>query len=319
MATFCLPGLAASFKKSACYTALPPTRRSIVFFMRADEMRIGDEYGMQRGPSRRCRQVTLLAREAPSGRSHWVLVRMETGVGAGTEKEVPSQSIYHLPGKEPAAQRPNPRLAPKRETEPPPGWLPACGEAVSWARTLGSRFTVKAVDGARGIATIEGVLLGVAEQFDALISELCPFQQSRLVVHDADIEDRLGGRLPEKLGRPGVPLKSKPPRIENVEKDEGVVDRLVFSPDCLNSYRRRFARETSPARAEQRLRAELSGAKKYRRNRQEYLRLRVRGKFEVVLKRRPVQGDLGSSYVQGLNFLGPKKRRQRRLSGRRAA
>jgi hypothetical protein len=273
---------------------------------------------MKRGPNRRSRRVTLLAKDAPSGRSHWVLVRMENGVGAGTEKEVPSQAIYHLPGAAPDLRPTSQKSAPRPLIEVPPGWGPTNGEAVSWTQTLGSRFTVRAVDEGRGVATIEGVLLGVTERFDAPIRELSPFQQHSLVVHENDIEERLGDRLPEKLGRHGSPLGPKPPRVETLEKDEDVIDRLVFGPGCLNSYRRRFAHGLTAGRAEVQLRTELRSAKKYRKNRREYLRLRVSGKFEVVLKGPPVQGDVASTYVHGLNFLG-KKRGSRRSSGRRAA
>jgi hypothetical protein len=190
---------------------------------------------------------------------------------------------------------------------------------VAWSRTLGTQFTVQATDNERGVATINGVLLGVQEQFDALVSELCPVHHPEHAMNDSNLEARIADRLPEKPSPSGSALSPDPTRIENIKEDDEVVDRLVFSPGCLNSYRRRFAEKASPVRAEQRLRAELHGAKKYRRNREEYLRLRVRGKFEVVLKKRPVPGDLDSSYVHELKFLGPKRRRSRRPSGRRAA
>lgn len=273
---------------------------------------------MQRGPTRGTRRVTLLSREAPSGRSHWVLVRMEDGLSAGSEREVPSQSIYYLSGDEPSP-KPHRRIEPKYLSEAPAGWTPKQGELVSWSRTLGSQFTVVEVDTAKGVATIEGVLLGVNEQFNALASELTPRRQPVRGSREGESVARLGDPLPSSIDDEDALAQVSPSRIGSVEKDEGVVDRLVFSPGCLVSYRRRFARDTPPVEAEKMLRAELRQAKMYRRRPQEYLRLRVRGRFEIVLKKRPVQGDLASSYVEGLNFLGQKKRRRPRKEPRRRA
>jgi hypothetical protein len=127
-------------------------------------MQIGQQYEMQRGPTYRTRRVTLLDKNAPSGRSHWVLVRIEDGISAEKIKEVPSQSLHHLPGAEPP-QRRKARKPKRPERQVPRGWMPERGEAVAWTQTLGSRCTVLSVDPRRGVARIEGVVMGVTKDW----------------------------------------------------------------------------------------------------------------------------------------------------------
>jgi hypothetical protein len=284
--------------------------------MRADEMRVGEQYEMQRGATYRKRRVTLLAKDAPSGRSHRVLVRMEEGIGAGTEKEVPSKSIHYLPGTTPPMRRATRKLAQKPSTTVHPDWMPAPGEAVSWTQTLGSRFTAIAVDAERRVVRIEGVVMGVMETYEAPVSELSPYEEPQLVLHENEVEDRLGDRLPVTLGAGGESLKPKPSRVEFIEEDEDIVDRLIFSPGCLAFYRRRFARGASIHEAGEQLRAELRKAQQLRKHHTgEYLRLRVSGRFDVVLKKRPVWGEFASSYVAGLQLPAkPTRLRKRRYS-----
>jgi hypothetical protein len=274
--------------------------------MRADEMRTGQEYEMQRGETHRKRRVTLLAKDTPSGRSRYVLVRIEDGISAGKEKEVPSQSIRQLPGTKPTTRRKTrKRAAMMPKTEAPPGWVPFPGEVVTWTQTLSLPLTVLEVDTERGVALVKGKeVFGMEEQYEALVSELCPYaQKPQLVVLDSDVEERLGDRLPEKLGAKSELLESKSPRVETIEEDEDIVERLVFSPGCIAFYRRRFARGASAKRAEEHLRNELHGAEKIRKGHtREYLRLRVPGRCDVVLNKRPVQGDFASCYVAGLQL-----------------
>jgi hypothetical protein len=278
--------------------------------VRAVEMQIGQQYEMQRSPTCKTRRVTLLDKDAPSGRSHWVLVRIEEGISAGKEKEVSSQSLYPLPGAPPPRHR-KAKKSEKPERRVPLGWMPEQGDAVVWTQTLGSRFTVLSVDPGRGIAWIEGVVMGMIERFDAPVSELSPFEPPALTVFDSEVEERLGDRLPE-VRTHRIPLTGKPPSVESTEPDEDVIDRLVFSPNCIRFYRQRFARRCDLRRAEEQLRSELQKAKRLRRHpRREYLRLRVQRRFDVVLSKRPIQGDFESCYVRRLQLPAKSKRSRR--------
>lgn len=276
-------------------------------------MQVGRQYELQRSPTRRARRVTLLDKNAPSGRSHWVLVRIEDGLSAGKEKEVASRSLYHLPGTRlPGRRKTRTPVRPERRV--PPGWMPKKGDAVAWTQTLGSRCTVLSVDSGRGIAQIETIVMGMTERFDAPFSQLSSFESPDLVVHDGEVEERLGDRLP--TARPHrLPQKAAPVGDELADPDdEDVVDRLVFSPSCVEFYRRRFARRCDAERAAQRLRAELQRAKRLRKHpTREYLRLRVPRRFDVVLKKRPAPGDFESCYVHRLQ-LPAKSKRMRRVA-----
>jgi hypothetical protein len=290
--------------------------------MRADEMRTGQEYEMQRGETRRKRRVTLLAKDTPSGRSRYVLVRIKDGISAGKEKEVPSQSIHQLPGtKSTTGRMTRKRTTTMPRTEAPPGWVPVPGEVVTWTQTLSLPLTVLEVDTERGVALVKGEeIFGMEEQYEALVSELCPYSQKpQLVVFDSDIEERLGDRLPQKLGAKSEPLKPKSSQAEIIERDEDIVERLVFSPQCIAFYRRCFAKGTTEKRAEERLRNELHMAEKIRKaHTREYLRFRIPGRFDVVLNKRPVQGDFTSCYVAGLQ-LPAKPKGGARLHRQKAA
>lgn len=273
-------------------------------------MRIGQQYEMQRGPTYRTRRVTLLDKNAPSGRSHWVLVRIEDGISAEKIKEVPSQSLRHLSGTKPP-QRRKARKPKQPERQAPPGWMPERGEAVAWTQTLGSRCTVLSVDPQRGVAQIEGVVMGTTQEFDAPVSELSPYEEPELVVHDGDIEDRLGNRLP-KIRAPESACRSNPaPAPVEENEQEGWIERLIFSPGCISFYRGCFAKGASLQEAERRLRDELRGAEKLRkRHTGEYLRLRVLGRFDAVLKQSPSSGEFQALYVDGLQLPARRKRKK---------
>lgn len=271
-------------------------------------MRIDQQYEMQRGPTRGKRRVTLLAKDAPSGRSNWVLVRLEDGVGKGKVIEAPSASLHSLQRAKHVLTRES--KSPGRGG-PPAGWTPIPGEAVTWTQTLGSRFTVLEADTAKGVAKIEGVLLGVTEQFDALVSELSPFEQHIEVVSDSELEMRLGSRLPKQLPvRSGAQEQKSSAEIERGANFE-LVSRLVFTPDCIDAYRWRFAPRVGRDEAERRLRHELEyDAERVRSTTKEYVRLQVSGRFEVPLRKRPA--PLKPTTVERLVFAAEPQPGQRR-------
>ncbi len=149
------------------------------------------------------------------------------------------------------------------------------------------------------------------EVFEAPIVQLRPFRTRIEVVFDKEVEERLGNRLPERFRIQGERLKAKPPCNKAAEEHEDIVQRLIFDPKLLNFYRQKFAKRSSVAQAEAQLREELRTAKLIRKHHTgEYLRLRVSGRFDIVLDHRPIQGEVASCYVTGLQL--PAKARRRR-------
>jgi hypothetical protein len=105
--------------------------------MRKNLMRVGQQYIMQRGPTRRPLEVTMLAKDVPSGMGNRVMVRIEEG----KEVEAPSSSISPLPGSEPVKPPPKRRPEPEPVQEAPPGWKPKKDEQVTWEQTLSIPLT----------------------------------------------------------------------------------------------------------------------------------------------------------------------------------
>jgi hypothetical protein len=166
------------------------------------------------------------------------------------------------------------------------------------------------VDADRGVAKVGGKeIFGVKEEYEAVINELCPYRPSFEAISDKDVEARLGGRLPKRLDAEGKALERRRPRVESIEDDEDIVGRLIFSPKLLEFYGRRFARGASAPEAVRRLRAELCSARQIRKGHTgEYLRLRVQGRFDVVLEQRPIQGDFKLCYVTKLRLPAKSQR-----------
>jgi hypothetical protein len=154
--------------------------------------------------------------------------------------------------------------------------------------------------------------MGMQEEFDAPIAELSPYRPQLTPVPDQELEDRLKGRLPEKQRAQGSDSQPKPAPVEE-SGDEDWIERLIFSPGCISFYRRAFAKGASLQEAERRLRNELRGAEKLRKHHTgEYLRLRVVGRFDAVLKHSPSSGEFQALYVEGLQLPARPKRKKRR-------
>jgi hypothetical protein len=271
--------------------------------MQKRKMKIGRKYEMQRGPTKRPRLVTLLGLEAPSGATHRVLVRIEEGIGKGREIEAPCQSIFALPDQERHLEPVLSHDAEERLVTAPLGWRPVKGKSVGWSRIGGGCFRVLSVDPSRKTAQIKGEVLGVIEEYEAPIAELAPHRQPRLSLVEEDLNRRLRQRLPEIP--PPVKQEELPsPKLTAVPAGDDWIDDLVFSPKCLRFYRQRFAKDASLEEAERRLRDELRSARKVRLRRRtdEYLRLRVKGRFDAILKESPTSGSDDAVYIDGLRL-----------------
>jgi hypothetical protein len=268
--------------------------------MRKNEMRVGEQYIMQRGPTKRPLKVRLLAKDVPSAMGNRVMVKIEEGVGTGKEREAPSSSISALPGSQPVKPPPKRRPEPEPMQKVPPGWEPKKDEQVTWSQTLAIPMTVLELDLGTGVAVVEGYVFGGMNRYEAPISQLCPIQPKYTPVDELPVERR---ESPTSSG-------ATPPSGYDVKplEDEELIDRLTFAPELIAFYRSKFAKRKGLAEAEAQLRRELEAAEVKRKNRHQYLTLTVPGKYEVVLPRRPRSDRPASCYVRGIDVLSRAKK-----------
>ena len=275
--------------------------------MRKSEMRIGQEYTMQRGPTKRRLRVTLLAKDVPSAMNNRVMVRIEEGVGMGKEREAPSVSLSPLRGSELAKPKPKKRPEPAPGCEAPIGWKPKKGGQVTWTQTQAIPMTVITVDAGKGLAVIEGRVFGMLERYEAPISQLCPIKPKFTLVDQLPARPRASMSSPASRTEAPEPEKAGLPLIV---KDEDILDRLTFDPKVIVYYRNRFAKGMGLQRAEAKLRAALGQAEQKRKHPGQYLTFIVPGNFEVPLKKRPTSDDPDSCYVRGITVLTRAKKRK---------
>ncbi|MFL5897152.1 MAG: hypothetical protein ACJ76D_01605 [Solirubrobacterales bacterium] len=274
--------------------------------MRKNQVRIGQRYIMQRGPTRRSVLVTLVAKDAPSEMGNRVVVRIDEGVGKGNEREAPTVSIFPLSGNEPA-KSPKKSPGPEPVREAPIGWKPRKNEQVTWTQTLAISMTVIEVDTGNGIAVIEGYVFGGLNRYDAPIPQLCPIKPTFTPVRDLPTRR---DSVPSH-GEGGEALEPEQDGLPLVVGDEQILDRLTFAPKLIAFYRNKFARRKTLAKAEAQLRSELKSARVRRKHPGQYLTLVVPGRYEIPLKQRPVSDDPESCYVRGITVM--------KKDGRRAA
>jgi hypothetical protein len=259
--------------------------------MRQKDLEPGQPYVMQRGPTRRPLTVTLLDAPAPSGVRGRVIVRVEDGVGKGREIEAPTASLYPLYEEETEpAEAPN-KPTESRHRPAPTDWLPRCGESVTWSKTGGIIFEVRQLT--REGALIAGELLGMKEEYRVPFAELSPAEARPLTIVQAPAREWPIESPPEE------PDEGTPPVLSVIDPDDDWVEALIFSPQCIALYRKAFAKHKSIAAAEAKLRRELGSAKKIRPKRRgtAYLYLRVRGRFDIVIKESPTRGTADALYV----------------------
>jgi hypothetical protein len=272
--------------------------------MRKNEMRVGSQYTMQRGPTKRPLKVTLLAKDVPSAMGNRVMVSIEEGVGTGKEIEAPSSSISPIPGSEPMRRPTKKRPEPEPVRDAPFGWKPKKGEQVTWEQTLAIPMTVIEVDVHTEVAVVEGKMFGGVNRYDAPVSQLCPINPKFTPVDELPVRRRKQSLAPS--APPPNKFAVKPLLLE----DEELIDRLTFAPELIAYYRNKFARRKRLAQAEAQLRQELEGAEARRKNRRQYLTLTVPGKYEIVLRRRPRSDRPHSCYVRGINILNREKKKK---------
>lgn len=300
-------------------------------------MVIGDAYALS--GRRDFLRVTVLETDPEVCGRGWVRVRFEEGILAGQENRVSSRRIF-APWKE--REDPKPRRVPKPRPIVVRGpWPPEAGKPIFWHRTGEIRWMVEEVDRRNRMATITGELVGQRQRHTLSWVELQPFEARIASDSAADPDHEPVGPQPphfQSVDREPAPPVRERERLADVEVAgevtgplEGFIARLVFSPEALERYRRRFVKGASPAEAHRRLYHELnrrgellrrpsraSGASK------EYLRIRVKGRFDIALRHRPEEGAAIYIDEQDVRIISTRRKQRRSpesdgTSGKRAA
>jgi hypothetical protein len=196
----------------------------------------------------------------------------------------------------------------------PDDWDPTPGEAVTWSQTGEIRLEVMKYDSGAKVAVVRGRIFGVMEEYNAPRIELAPVE--RQLESAGKEEGWAEDPHEEETLTPSEPRE--PAGVVSVEHDD-LIDRLTFSPGCIKFYRDRFAKGASTTEAGRRLRREVRKAEMVRpRATGDYLRFRRRGRFDLILKKRPVVEDPSTTYVTSL-YLPPNRERSKRVKGSKKA
>lgn len=251
--------------------------------MRSVDMRVGEAYALT---GDRPVKVTVLETPPELRRQARVCVRFESGVMAGETGDLLSRRIAspwdgHLEPRTPRTPRRTHLVVVERD--------PGVGDSVTWTETAGLVWSLVALDPKTGLAKIDGAIFGQPANHDVPLSQLR--------VHVEASEPR-GHIEIAPIAEPSVASDAPRPQATNHLRPETpkrlleeVLDDVLFSQLCLESYKKRYARKRGLAAAGHQLREEirrrgfimdggLPGS-------DEYARLRVLRRFDVVLMSRP--------------------------------
>jgi hypothetical protein len=284
-----------------------------VSWVQRKDLTVGKQYLVERGHRRR--RVTLLDKTSATLSRGYVEVEFHEGVKAGEKAQVFCGSVAPLPGNAPEPPKPQLRKA-KRALWliAPDDWDPRPGETVTWSQTGEIRLEVMTYNSGAKVAAVRGRIFGVMEEYKAPRIELAP------VTRQLETAEEGEGWAEEPYEEESfdTPEPREPAGVVSVEHDD-LIDRLTFSPNCIKFYRRQFAKRASMAEADRRLRTELRKAEMVRpRTTGDYLRFRRPGRFDVILKRRPVIEDPSTTYITSL-FLPTNRARARGVKGSKKA
>lgn len=255
--------------------------------MRSVDMQVGEAYALT---GHRPIKVTVLETPPALRRQARVRVRFESGVMAGEIGDVLSRRIAS-PWDGEMPHRPSRHAKPHLSVVQRD---PQVGDAVTWAATAGLVWSLTEVDAEAALATIDGVV------FDQPTSRTVPMNQLRVHVELSEphrptdiaiaespspVSERLAG--PERQDPSTGHLRPVKPRRALDE----LLDDVLFSEACLRAYRKRYASSQSLAAAGEQLLDEIRRRgfimEGGRPGSNEYARLRVLGRFDVVLDVHP--------------------------------
>jgi hypothetical protein len=247
-------------------------------------MTVGETYALS---GHRRIKVTYLDTPPEVRAQRRVRVRFETGVTAGRVNDVPTVRIAGPwdrqavpPSRKPPAQRPSrgPRTVARRARP---------GDVVVLAQTGELAWTVVAIDEDAGEATIVTEIFGQPDTRTAALDSLQvrvpepPLPAPSLPAPKAHASDASGETAEEAVAR----IRPVTPRRELDE----LMDDVLFTLACLEQYARRLG-SCTPGVANERLRDEVRRAGFILRDENaagEYARIRVLGRFDIVLPHHP--------------------------------
>ena len=251
--------------------------------MRSTDMRPGEAYALN---GHRQTKVTVLETPPELRRRARVLVRFESGIKTGEVTDLSSRRIAspwdgHL---EPRTLRP-PRRTHLVVVERDPG----VGDSVTWTETAGLVWTLVALDPETGLAKIDGAIFGQPANHDVPLSQLRVNVEASEPRGHIEIAPIAEPSVASDAPRPQATNHLRPERPKRLLEE--ALDDVLFSQPCLESYKKRYARKRDLAAAGDQLREEirrrgfimdggLPGS-------DEYARLRVLRRFDVVLMSRP--------------------------------
>jgi len=284
-------------------------------------MRLGETYVL-RGHHET--KVTLLETPPELRSQGRVRVRFESGVKAGDVGELLSRRIAP-PQEDMQEQEPATPYRPQRARLKVVERSPEAGDAVTWSATAGLVWTLESIDEQTDRGTISGSVFGQPA------SRVVPIGQ--LQVHVDELEPRIPAEIslldtPPSSPEPSPQYDRRPQTRDHLRPvkpkralDE-MLDDVLFSPSCVQAYKQRYARNASPAAANALLREEIRRAGFIMdggvRGSDEYARLRVPHRFDVVLHAHPTVEQ--PITINGLYFpAGSKTGKRRRRSQRRRA
>ena len=273
-------------------------------------------------------KVTVLETPPELRRKARVRVRFESGVKAGEVADVPSRRIASPWGESKTRQQKTPRqsLALIERT-------PEVGDEVAWSgdrRTW--RWTVDELNEKEGQATISTVMV------EQKTTQTVPLDQLEVRLEEppsappfeAVLNELSRDGQPEDSGDSTAALDAEAWVAENLRPEkprravDTMLDGILFSPGCLSAYRRRYALHLSGTALSEHLIDTIRGKGSVifpeSPETREYARIRVPGRFDVVLNSSPTGDE--PVIVQRLAYLSPsrhghkKRRRKPRRSGR---
>lgn len=240
-------------------------------------------------------------------RAH-VRVRFTNGVKAGEVADVPSRRIIAaLTGPATTLRPRQPVARPLRIHRDP-----RVGDEVLWAATGDLVWTVQQIDADRSQATLNTVIMQRATTQTVALAELevRPLEPSRPLD-----EDLVATRIHvERIARDDAPAPPEEHGSRAPDKPqrelEALLDGVLFSRRCLDQYRSWFGRDLAGSEVGERIRDEIRrrGYVYHENGADEYARLRVEWRFEVVLPRDPRHDD--AILIDELRLLARRRRRQ---------
>ncbi len=292
-------------------------------------MIVGEQYALETRRSSGPLKVTVLETPAEVRSQQRVRIRYEAGVSLGKVSDVPSRRII----------RPWRGTVPRRRTarrrQPPlRAWPPSVGDSVLWAETGPVTWTIERIDGAE--VDICSAIFGREQRHSVALKELtpAPAQEQEVLEGNPTAAAALARLASAETTPTGENEQDQPPLhpIPDSDDDESgdpltrLLDRLVFSPHALGQYRGRNGRKPPLAEVPGLLRREIKRdgtlIRRWPGDREEYLRIRVPGRFDVVLEESPSQA--GQVVVDRLTLSrrgkqGKGRRQRRRPEGKRRA